>query len=358
MMKFKNVIGMCFLFVSVLTSSMTLAQMNTEDRFRLESIEIQGNERVTDGTVLAYLPAQVGDEITLATLDRFISILFATNLFSDVSISRDENAVVISVRENPIINRITIEGNDVLTDEKLLEELDIQPRRVYTRDIAINSTKKLLDIYRLSGRFAAEVVPKVIRLENNRVDLIFEVDEGELIKIESIRFIGNEAFSDFALRQVISSRKRRWWAFMSGMDKYDPARLDYDVRLLRQFYLSRGYAEINVERVQGGLLQDRSGFAVTFSITEGPRFKFGDISIESEIENLDLQELLDVVSAERNDWYDSRVIEEGLLNITNELGNLGYAFVNVVPEPTTSEDKKYVNVLIRIGTAQKTLLNA
>ena len=143
---------------------------------------------------------------------------------------------------------------------------------------------------------------------------------------------------------------------MSGMDKYDPARLDYDVRLLRQFYLSRGYADINVERVQGGLLQDRSGFAVTFSITEGPRFKFGDISIESEIENIDLQELLNVVSAERNDWYDSRVIEEGLLNITNELGNLGYAFVNVVPEPTTTEDKKYVNVLIRIGTARKNFI--
>ena len=356
MIKFKNMISMCFLFVSVLTSSMTLAQMNTEDRFRLESIEIQGNERVTDGTVLAYLPVQVGDEISLATLDRFISILFATNLFSDVSISRDEKSVVISVRENPIINRITIEGNDVLTDENLLEELDIQPRRVYTRDIAMNSTKKLLDIYRLSGRFAAEVVPKVIRLENNRVDLIFEVDEGELIKIESIRFIGNEAFSDFALRQVISSRKRRWWAFLSGMDKYDPARLDYDVRLLRQFYLSRGYAEINVERVQGGLLQDRSGFAVTFSIMEGPRFKFGDISIESEIENLELQELLDVVSAEQNDWYDSRVIEEGLLNITNELGNLGYAFVNVVPETTISEDKKYINVLIRISTARKNFI--
>ena len=100
---------------------------------------------------------------------------------------------------------------------------------------------------------------------------------------------------------------------MSGMDKYDPARLDYDVRLLRQFYLSRGYAEIDVERVQGGLLQNRSGFAVTFSITEGTRFKFGDISIGSEIENLDLQELLDVVSAERNDWYDSRVIEEACL---------------------------------------------
>ena len=353
MMKLKNVIGMCFLFVSVLTSSLTLAQANTEKPFRLESIEIKGNERVTDGTVLAYLPAQVGDEVTLVTLDRFISTLFATNLFSDVSISRNENAVVISVQENPIINRINIEGNDVLTDEKLLEELDIQPRRVYTRDIAINSSKKLLDIYRLSGRFAAKVIPKVIRLENNRVDLIFEVDEGELIKIESIRFIGNEAFSDFALRQVISSRKRRWWAFMSGADKYDPARLDYDVRLLRQFYLSRGYANINVERVQGGLLRDRSGFAVTFSIAEGPRFKFGDISIKSEIQNLDLDELLGLLTAERDEWYDSRVVEEGLLDITNELGNLGYAFVNVAPEVTTSEDQQYVDVVIRIGNSQK-----
>ena len=353
MMKLKNVIGMYLLLVSVLTSSLTLAQTNTEERFRIASIEIQGNARVTDGTVLAYLPAQVGDEITLATLDRFISSLFATNLFSDVSISHKDNVVLISVQENPIINRINIEGNDILTDEKLLEELDIQPRRVYTRDIAINSSKKLLDIYRLSGRFAAKVIPKVIRLENNRVDLIFEVNEGELIKIESIRFIGNEAFSDFALRQVISSRKRRWWAFFSGTDKYDPARLDYDVRLLRQFYLARGYANIDVERVQGGLLRDRSGFAVTFSIVEGPRFKFGDISIESEIENLDLNKLRNLVTAKRGEWYDSRVVEEGLLNITNELGNLGYAFVNVVPEPKISEAQKHVNVLIRIGTAQK-----
>ena len=353
MIKLKYVIGVFVLFVSLLASSFALAQTKTGERFRVDSIEIEGNERVTDGTVLAYLPVQVGNEITLTTLDQAITALFATNLFSDVTIARNENRIVISVKENPIINRINIEGNDILTDEQLLEELDIQPRRVYTRDIAIRASKKLLDIYRLSGRFAAEVVPKIIRLENNRVDLVFEVDEGELIKIESIRFIGNQNFSDLALRQVISSRKRRWWAFLSGADKYDPARLDYDVRLLRQFYLSRGYADINVERVQGGLLRDRSGFAVTFAIDEGPRYKLGDISFVSKIDNLDLSVLRDAVPAEREEWYDSRAIEEGLLNITNELGNLGYAFVNVVPEPTTSEDQKYVNVLIRIGTAQK-----
>ena len=353
MMKLKYVIIFCVLIVSTLSAQIAQAQSTTGDRFRVDSIDIEGNERVTDGTVLAYLPLQVGDEISLTTLDQAISALFATDLFQDVSISRDGNKVVITIQENPIINRISIEGNDVLSDERLLEELDIQPRRVYTRDIAVNASKRLLSIYRLSGRFAAEVVPKVIRLDNNRVDLIFEVNEGELIKIESIRFIGNQQFSDYALRQVISSRERRWWAFLSSSDKYDPGRLDFDVRLLRQFYLARGYADISVERAQGGLLPDRSGFAVTFAINEGPRYKLRDISFTSEIDNLDLVALRDEVPIDSEDWYDSRLIEEGLLNITNALGNIGYAFVNIVPEPSTSPEDQYIDILIRIGTAQK-----
>ena len=353
MMKLNSVIICCVLIVSMLTAGPSLAQSSATEQFRVDAIEIEGNERVTDGTILAYLPVQVGDDITLTSLDQAIAALFGTKLFSDVSISRDGGTVLITIKENPIINRISIEGNDVLSDERLLEELDIQPRRVYTRDVAIEASKKLLNIYRLSGRFAAEVVPKVIRLENNRIDLIFEVNEGDLIKIESIRFIGNQAFSDYALRQVISSRERRWWAFLSGADKYDPGRLDFDVRLLRQFYLSRGYADISVERVQGGLLPDRTGFAVTFAINEGPRYKLRDISFTSEIENLDLVALRDEVPIAAEDWYDSRLVEEGLLNITNELGNLGYAFVNIVPEPSTSPDDGYVDILIRIGTAQK-----
>ena len=353
MMKLNSVIICCVLIVSILTAGPSLAQSSATDQFRVDAIEIEGNKRVTDGTILAYLPVQVGDDITLTSLDQAIAALFGTKLFSDVSISRDGGTVLITIKENPIINRISIEGNDVLSDERLLEELDIQPRRVYTRDVAIEASKKLLNIYRLSGRFAAEVVPKVIRLENNRIDLIFEVNEGDLIKIESIRFIGNQAFSDYALRQVISSRERRWWAFLSGADKYDPGRLDFDVRLLRQFYLSRGYADISVERVQGGLLPDRTGFAVTFAINEGPRYKLRDISFTSEIENLDLVALRDEVPIAAEDWYDSRLVEEGLLNITNELGNLGYAFVNIVPEPSTSPDDGYVDILIRIGTAQK-----
>lgn len=348
----KKIIILSFVWLSLAFVPAVLAQTAT-DRFEVEAIIVEGNERVTDATIQAYLPIKVGDKIDLQALDQAISSLFSTNLFENVSISRDGNQVIVEIAENPIINRINIEGNDVLSDERLLAELDIQPRRVYTAAVARGGTQRLLEIYRLSGRFAASVVPKIIRLENNRVDLVFEVDEGPLIKIQSIRFLGNKSFSDYALRQIISSRVERWWALFASTDKYDPGRLDYDVRLLRQFYLSRGYADIDVVRAQGGLLSDRSGFAVTFSLTEGPRYQLRDISFTSEIESVDVSALRDLVPLETGDWYDVRAIEEGLLNITNELGNFGYAFVNVTPEVITDPETKQLDVQINIGAATK-----
>ncbi len=348
----KKIIILSFVWLSLAFVPAVLARTAT-DRFEVEAIIVEGNERVTDATIQAYLPIKVGDKIDLQALDQAISSLFSTNLFENVSISRDGNQVIVEIAENPIVNRINIEGNDVLSDERLLAELDIQPRRVYTAAVARGGTQRLLEIYRLSGRFAASVVPKIIRLENNRVDLVFEVDEGPLIKIQSIRFLGNKSFSDYALRQIISTRVERWWALFASTDKYDPGRLDYDVRLLRQFYLSRGYADIDVVRAQGGLLSDRSGFAVTFSLTEGPRYQLRDISFTSEIESVDVSALRDLIPLETGDWYDVRAIEEGLLNITNELGNFGYAFVNVTPEVITDPETKQLDVQINIGAATK-----
>ena len=150
----------------------------------------------------------------------------------------------------PIINRVNIEGNDAISDERLLEVINVQQRRVYNRKVAIDATRQLIDVYRAGGRFAAVVEPKIIELDNNRVDLVFEVNEGPLIKIDSISFSGNASFSDRELRQVIASREKRWWAFLSANDKYDEGRLDYDIRLIRQFYLARGYADIRVQRAR------------------------------------------------------------------------------------------------------------
>ena len=332
---------------------MVMQPVYAQEKFTISEIVVEGNQRVSNETVFAYLPVEVGDELSENRFSNLIKALYDTELFEDVAIERSDSVVIITVVENPIINRVNIEGNDVLSDERLLEELDIQPRRVYTQRIALDATETLLKIYELSGRFAARVEPKIIRLENNRVNLVFEVDEGPLVKIKNIRFIGNDNFSDFTLRQVVSSRQKRWWAFLSSADKYDEGRLNYDVRLLRQHYLSRGYADVEVRRVQGGLLPDRTGFAITFEIEEGIRYKLKDVNFISEISNVDLASFRDLIPLDAGDWYDVRYVEEGLVNITNELGNKGYSFVNITPEVETNPEEALLDLTINIGNAQK-----
>ena len=341
-----------FIGLTLFASPLAIAQTSTETQ-TVSEIVIEGNLRVSESTVLAYLPIQLGDQIAAASLDVAIDRLFATQLFSNVELELENGILRISVEENAIINRVNIEGNDALSDERLMAELDIQPRRVYTRKLALEGAKRLLEIYRLSGRYAATVEPQIIRLDNNRIDLVFEVDEGPLIKISSIKFSGNQSFSDFALKQIIASREVRWWAFLSSNDKYDEARLDYDVRLLRQYYLSRGYADVSVNRAQGGLLPDRSGFAVTFELEEGPQYRLDDVFFTSEIEGLDFTALRNELKLEKGDRYDVRALEAGLLNITNALGNLGYAFVNVVPEVQTDPQTQTLDIQFNIGSARK-----
>ncbi|HCA90977.1 MAG TPA: outer membrane protein assembly factor BamA, partial [Alphaproteobacteria bacterium] len=240
------------------TPAPSIAQSDSE-QIRIDEIAVSGNRRVAVGTVLSYLPVRVGDRVTRSSLSIALERLYETELFADIQIDIDGETLRIDVVENPIINRVNIEGNDALDDEKLLEIVDIQPRRVYTRRLAVEASQKLLQVYQAAGRYAAVVEPQIIELEDNRVDLAFVVKEGPLIKISSITFNGNERYSDRVLRRAISSRVSSWWAIFATSDKYDEARLDYDVRLLRQFYLARGYADIDVSRVQGGLLPDRTG---------------------------------------------------------------------------------------------------
>ena len=297
------------------------AQAATE-QVRISEITVSGNRRVAEGTVLSYLPVQIGDVVSRGGLSQSLERLFATNLFKDIKLDLNGSVLTVTIVENPIINRVNIEGNDVISDEKLLEVIDVQPRRIYNRQLALDSARKLLEVYQAGGRFAAAVEPKIIQLDENRIDLVFEVDEGPLIKINSIKFSGNQNFSDRALSQAIVSREKRWWAFLTPNDKFDEGRLDYDARLLRQYYLSRGYADINVSRAQGGLLPDRSGFAITFLIDEGVRYKVSNISVSSEIASVDLDSLKSLIAFGDDNWYDVRLLVQGLLDISNQLGNL------------------------------------
>ncbi len=343
-----------FLFVSGLLSPANdiYAQSNDQD-IRVSEIRVVGNRRVSSGTVLSYLPVNIGDVVTQSSLNVALERLFDTGLFKDLSIDTDAGVITIDVQENPIINRISIEGNDAISDDRLMEAIDVQPRRVFTQKLALEATRTLLDLYQAGGRFGALVEPKIIELDENRVDLVFEVNEGPLIKISSITFSGNQRYSDRVLRSVISSREQRWWAFLSSADKYDEVRLDYDVRLLRQFYLARGYADIAVTRVRGGLLPDRSGFAVSFILSEGTQYTVRDITLTSEIENVDIPDLISLLDFPDDNRYDVRSLEQGLVDITNRLGEFGYAFVDVRPEITTVPEESVLDIHITVGKARK-----
>ena len=348
---FLHLLAIC-LFLNFAAVEPLSAQV-TEKPVRVTEIKVDGNRRVSVATIQSYLPIRVGDLTSQSALSNALERLYQTNLFEDISLAFDGSVLKVTVIESPIINRVNIEGNDVLSDEKLLELIDVEPRRVYNRKIALEAQQKLLDIYRASGRYAAVVEAKIIKLDENRVDLVFEVNEGPLIKIKSITFSGNKAFSDNALRQAIASRQKRWWAFLASNDKYDEGRLDYDVRLLRQYYLARGYADINVTRARGGLLPDKSGFAINFIIQEGPRYKVDKIDVSSAIDGVDTTKLGKLVSFGGDRWYDVRVLEQGLLDITRELGTAGYAFVTVVPEINTDVEKGTLDIALKIGKARR-----
>ena len=332
---------------------MVTAVRAQDDPITISAITIEGAKRVSPATIRSYMPVSVGDQISQDQLNDIIRNLFATDLFHDVSLRLDGDNLVVVVDENPIINRVNIEGNDVISDERLLEILNIRPRRVFTRKIALDGKAVLMEVYRQNGRYAAIIEPKIIELPEKRVDLVFEVDEGPLIKISKIKFIGNQQFSDRALRNVIASREKKWYVFLSSNDKYDAARLALDEQELREFYLQNGFADFSVLRSSGELLPDRSGFILTFHLNEGEQYTVSDVVINSDIENVDTDTLLQESTVSIGDVYDVRYLDETLSKITDKLGEFGYAFINVEPDFVLDQDNNSLQVIINIGRAQR-----
>ncbi|MEO1091919.1 MAG: outer membrane protein assembly factor BamA [Pseudomonadota bacterium] len=298
----------------------------------IEAIRVEGNERIELVTVETYLRVRVGDPFDPVALDESLKALFATGLFEDVTLDRDGNTLVIVVRENPIINRIAFEGNLRVDDEALLQEIDLRPRVVYTTARVQTAVGRILEVYRRTGRFAATVEPKIIELDQNRVDLVFEIAEGPLTRVRGITFVGNEAYSDGRLRDVLATSESRFWKFLSTTDTYDPDRLNFDQELLRRFYFQRGFADFEVRSAIAELTPEGDGFFITFTVDEGARYDFGEVAVESRIRDLDPAELEGLVSTDPGDTYNATRIEESILEMSERVGQLGYAFVEITPE--------------------------
>jgi len=292
-------------------------------------IIIVGNQRIEATTILSYVDIEIGDSITQERLNQALKTLYDTGLFFDVNIVRDGDTLVVQVNENPIISRLVFEGNEDLSDETLESEIQLRPRVVYTRSKVQSDTKRILELYRRSGRFAAKADPKVIELPENRVNLVFEIQEGGVTRVDRINFIGNRRFSDGALQSVILTKEKRWYRFFSTDDTYDPDRLTFDRELLRRNYLKNGYADFRVVSAVAELVPTKDSFIITFTLEEGDRYRVGEVEVLSLINELKDKNLIAEVVSEPGDWYDADDLEKSINNLTNYAGEFGYAFVDV-----------------------------
>jgi outer membrane protein insertion porin family len=296
---------------------------------------------------------EIGEPFDPAKLDQSLKNLYATGLFDDVALGREGDELVVTVVENPIINRIAFEGNRRLDDEVLSNEVQLRPRVVYTRSRVQNAVSRILELYRRNGRFAATVEPKVIELDQNRVDLVFEINEGPLTDVSRIVFIGNEAFDDSALRDVIQTREAAWYRFLTSDDTYDPDRLAFDQELLRRFYLARGYADFNVGSAIAELTPDGRNFVITFTVDEGDRYDFGTIDLESRLPDLEPEQLRELITTKSGEVYDADQVEESIVALSEEIGELGYAFVEVEPVPTKHPDERVIDLTYVINEGSR-----
>jgi len=314
----------------------------------IEDITIVGTQRVEPETVKTYLTFQEGDSFDSRQLNRSLKKLFNTGLFADVTFKRENGNLIINLVENPVINRIAFEGNRKIDDETLESEVTLRPRVVYTRTRVQQDVERVLTLYRRSGRFAATVEPKVIQLDQNRVDLVFEIKEGLPTGIEKIRFVGNREYNDGALGEVVRTRETRWYNFLTADDNYDPDRLNYDKELLRRFYLARGFADFKVTSAVAELSPTREEFFITYTIDEGPRYEINSVSINNSLEGLREESVSDVPTLEVGDWYNADEVDTTIEDMIDNIGFQGFPFVRVTPTVDRDTENRKIDLTFNI----------
>ena len=319
----------------------------------IREVQVVGAQRIEPATVLSFLEVKSGDRFDPAGLDRSLKALFSSGLFADVTLRREGDALVVQVVENPVINRIAFEGNDRLKDEDLEAEVSLRPRLVFTRTQVQSDTQRLLDLYRRTGRFAATVNPKVIQLEQNRVDLVFEIEEGPATGVRAINFIGNSVFSDRTLRGVIQTEESAFYRFFTSADSYDPDRVTFDQELLRRFYLSEGYADFRVISSVAELTADQEDFIITFTVEEGERYSYGNIGVTSSLRDVPKEQLEELLLTVPGAPYNAEEVDDTVELIVEVVGAKGFAFVDVRPRAQRNPDTLTLDIQYEVDEGSR-----
>lgn len=333
-------------FVLGLTLSTTLAAVALADT--IQGIQVTGNKRIETETVISNLPLKVGDSFDDLQLNQALKDLFATGYFADVQIRRAGGKLIIEVIENSLINRISFEGNSKLKDEKLTEEIQLRPREVLSRTKIQSAQQRILEIYRRMGRFDATVEPKVIRLEENRVDLVFEINEGEVTYVRKINFIGNKHFTSSRLEEQLFTKRYRWFRLWASDDTFDPDRFTADQQNLQQYYFDMGYPDFRLVSAVAELSPDHKDFYLTFTVEEGEKYTYGKVDIVSHLKQVNAEDLKAFMDIKSGEQFSRKQIERNITTLNTHVGTYGYAFADIQPRIEKNREKKTVDLIFEV----------
>lgn len=326
-----------------LSSFILIAFVGNASAQAISQIQVVGNQRVEAETVKDYLSFKTGERYTNAKSNASLKSLFKTGLFKDVSIRKSGSKVIVKVEENPVIGKIAFEGNRKLNDKQLQEGISSKPRGVLTQSRVQSDVKLILESYRRLGRYDAQVNVKTIQRGDNRVDLVFEINENDKSRIRGINFVGNARYSDGELRDVMSTSEAGLLNFLSTRDVYDPDRLDADLELLRQFYLKAGYADFEILSSIAEFDREANDFYITITVDEGERYEFGDIIVDTSLE-IDQSILDNSLKVSSGDIYNAEHVDETLEALTLVAAQNGYALARVRPRGNKDTENKTIDV--------------
>lgn len=345
----------------ILVSLLLLGLVGTANAAEINKIKVEGNKRVQTALVLSYIPYSEGMTYTDGVEQKVIKDIYATGLFSDVKVSwnGDNGLLTIKVEENPQINKVLFDGNSELSDKVLKKEITLNPRDIYTNAKVKDDVQKIEKMYQLRGFYKAKVFPEYIERSQNRIDLIYRIEEGGKTLIEQINFIGNTSYSDGDLKELISTRENRFWRFFNSRDTFDEQRIMFDAEQIQKHYLDRGYADFKIQEPVVELSKDGKGFVLTFTMTEGEKYTFGSIDVEYDKSyiNLPAEEIKSYVTIKKNEIYSAEEIQKNVTRIADKLPEKGFAFVEVVPLMRKNPESRQISIVFKIQRGPRVYVN-
>ncbi len=321
------------------------------------AIRVVGAQRIEAETVKSHLQLVEGNRFDRTAIRESLKALYDTGFFKDVSLVREGSTLVVRVVENPMVNEVNFEGNEAFGQEELEKMVHVKSRAIYNRAEVERDLAALRQGYRIKGLFLAKIDVEITPLENNQIDLVYRIREGEKSKVREVRIIGNQGLSEKKLREDLLIQPTDWLSWYTEKDTYDREKLLYDQAQLRNTYLDNGYVRVRVDSSVAELTPDRGAFVVTHTVHEGKRYRIGSVNIEGDFNELPQSRLNEALTFKAGEWYSRKKIRKSIEKLTDLIGDFGYAFLEVRPKSAINDEAENVDIVLSINKGRRVYVN-